>query len=151
MQHIGEGRLDIPASWHNQSVNIFSVQPPGQPGLNLTINRDRLPLGVALKDYAQEQMDRLAQHLDGMDLLGQDSLELDGRPAVEFEFVWRSEAAGPVHQLLLSVAEGASVLNIAATSQGRMEKGQLAEVRRIVRSFEFNRPDAGATEAEATL
>jgi hypothetical protein len=49
-----------------------------------------------------------------------------------------------VHQVLLCVADGAVVLNFAASCQGRLETQQLVEVRRILHSFQFEQPDASS-------
>lgn len=101
MQHIGEGRLDLPPEWHDQSVNIFTAQAPGVKGLSITINRDRLPFGMNLADYVQSQSDKLARQLNGYQLINSKTLELNGSPAHELEFVWKTDDAGPVHQVLL--------------------------------------------------
>ena len=140
MQHIGEGQLDIPGTWHNQSVNIYTAQSPGMPGLSLTVNRDHLPFATSLATYTRNQLDQLSKQLKGFELLGQADLKVDGREAGQFEFAWEADKTGPIHQLLLSIADGQTLLNLAATFNGRMDDAQLAEVRRIVQSFKFNPP-----------
>lgn len=147
MQQIGEGHIDLPAQWHDQSVNIFTAQAPGAQGLSITINRDRLPFGMTLDDYAKSQSGKLANQLKGYRLIEHRVLELAGSPAHEFEFTWKTDDAGPVHQILLSTApraDGPKVVNLAATLTGRMTERQLADVRRILHSFQFNDPAGDA-------
>jgi hypothetical protein len=147
MQQIGEGTLDVPDTWHNQSINVFTAQAPGAPGLSITINRDRLAFQSTLTDYAQAQSTKLAQQLKGYELIEQLELELDGRPAHQYEFAWHTDDMGPVHQIVLCVAEGQAVLNMAATFGGRMSEAQAAHAKRVLHSFKFN-PPANPVEEE---
>lgn len=154
MQHIGEGTLDIPASWHNQSINVFTAQAPGAQGLSITINRDRLPFQSTLQDYAQAQSAKLAQQLKGFRLIEQLELELDAHPARQYELTWHTDDMGPVHQVLLCVADGQAILNMAATFGGHMNEAQAAQAKRILHSFRFNKPpqpagDTGSGEQPA--
>jgi DcrB len=67
MVSIGEGSINIPAGWHNASVNIFSTSPEG--GLNISINRDKLVGKAILNDYAVQQLETLPQQLPQFKLL----------------------------------------------------------------------------------
>lgn len=138
MENIGEGVLALPAEWHNASLHIFTAQPPGSPGLSITVNRDRLPFGTALETYAEDQLEKLRHQLKAFELKAKEAFQLDGRPACDLEFVWHTDDAGPVHQLLVCVADGQKLLNFAASSQGLMNASQRAEVRRILLSFRFH-------------
>ena len=143
MHNIGQGEIDIPALWHDQSVNVFTSQPPGAPGMSITVNRDRLPLATTLPEYAQSQFGKLARQLKGFRLIEQGDIELDGRPAYLCEFAWHTDDMGPVHQVLLCVADGALVLNMAATQGGQMSDPQRVHARQILQSFRFG-PGANA-------
>ncbi|AKJ30735.1 DcrB-related protein [Caldimonas brevitalea] len=150
MQNIGEGSLDIPGEWHNRTVNVFTAQGPGVPGLSVTVNRDRLPFQTTLNDYTQQQSHKLAQQLKGWELIDEVSLEVDGRAARQLEFSWETDDAGPVHQVLLCVADGQTLLNLAASFGGRMSEAQVAEAKRILHSFRFAAPeDAGSAASSA--
>jgi hypothetical protein len=146
MQNIGEGCLEVPEGWHNQSVNIFTAQSPGTPGVSITINRDRLPFQTSLDEYIQEQSGKLSRQLKGYKLIDECSVEIDGRPGHQFEFSWQTDDAGPIHQVLMCLANGEALLNLAASSGGSMNETQAAAVKRILHSFRFNAPPTAASE-----
>jgi hypothetical protein len=139
MQNIGEGTLEIPVEWHNNTINIFTEHPPGVKGISITVNRDTLPPGKRFEDYADDQALKLPRQLTRFHLIGTESIAVDGRAARLFEFTWHAGEAGLVHQVLLVVADGARVLSLAASGGGRMSEGQLIETNGILRNFRFSR------------
>ncbi len=150
MQHIGEAQLDIPAPWHNRSVNIYTAQGPGVAGLSVTVNREPLPFQTTLDDYVAQQASKLGQQLNGYALVEQTRLEVDGHPAHQLEFTWRTDDAGPVHQVLLCVAHGGMALSLAASHGGRMNEPQRLEAQRILHSLRFDAPPGTAADDTTT-
>lgn len=144
MQHLGECSLDVPDSWHNQSVNVFTANSPGAAGMSITVNRDTLALGVEFDEYVKTQSAKLGGQLKGFKALGRERLVLDGRPAVELEFTWQADDIGPIHQILVTVSEGRRVLNLAASLGGRMNAAQAGGARRVLHSLHFTPPAAPA-------
>jgi hypothetical protein len=138
MHNIGEGTLAIPEDWHNSTVNIYTAQPPGAPGISLTVNRDRLPLGTTVDDYCASQTAKLAQQLKNYRLVREEKkISIDGKPGAFLEFTWKSDEAGDVHQMLLTVADGQAVLNFAGTAAGAMSDIQKSEMIKMLLSFKF--------------
>lgn len=135
MQHLGEGTLDIPATWHNSSVNIFTAQVPGLKGVSITVNRDRLVLGQTLSAYVHEQTEKLRAQLRGFRLLERTMRSGETQQREFLEFTWDSPDVGPVHQLLLCVLLDQTVLNIAATSPGAVSGEQREVLLGILQSF----------------
>lgn len=140
MLNIGEGMLALPPGWHNASINVFTAQPPGLKGLSITVNRDHLPPGGTLEGYVAAQSAKLADQLNGCQLIQQQAMVIDGRPAVFLELTWKSPDAGEVHQILLTVADGHTVLNFAGSSPGKMTNTQRDGIGRILMSFRFVPP-----------
>jgi hypothetical protein len=138
MQNIGEGILTIPENWHNNTLNIFTEQGPGVRGLSITANRDRLQPQKNLEEYANVQALKLPRQLNRFEILKTQRITTDGRPARLFEFTWHSGEAGPVHQVLLIVADGDKVLSLAASCPGRMSEDQLLQTTAILCNFRFN-------------
>lgn len=138
---INEGVLTIPRDWHDATVNVFTEKPPGERGLSITINRDRLPPGTTLDDYVEEQSQRLESQLKEFRLLSNERVMLRNREAYLLEFRWQSRDVGDVHQFLMTVSDGRQVLNFAGTSPGRMDQRQSAQLREILSSFQPG-PDA---------
>ncbi len=147
MQHIGEGQLDIPDPWRNHSVNVYTANGPGVAGLSVTVNRERLPFETSLDEYVAQQTAKLAKQLKGYRLINQVQLEIDERPAHQVEFTWQADDAGPIHQVLLCVANEGAVLNLAASNAGHMNDKQVIEVKRILHSLRFN-PAVEASAAD---
>ncbi len=143
---IGEGSINIPAGWHNASVNIFSTSPEG--GLNISINRDKLVGKVTLNDYAVQQLEILPQQLAKFKLLHQQTLQLgadsanlqqdNGYPAILFEFTWQSPEIGLVHQIIMCAAQGKNVLNFTGSQPGMMTPAQRQTILAAFSSFSFN-------------
>lgn len=136
MRQIGEGTLAIPASWHNATVNIYTAEHPGTRGPSVTVNRDRLPALSTLEDYVEAQYETLESQLPRFKRLGRERLVLGGASATLLEFTWVSQDAGEVHQLLMTLMAGQTVLNFAATSPGKMSEGPRAEMLALLRSFQ---------------
>jgi hypothetical protein len=145
MQQIGEGQLDIPADWHNQSINIYTAQPPGSPGVSVSVNRDRLPYGATLQEYAHAQTGKLMEQLNNFQLVEQLILEVDAHPAHYYEFTWDSPDVGSMHQLLLCMANGPALINITTSHLGRMTPEQGVQLKAMLKSFRFNPPVAPST------
>jgi hypothetical protein len=137
MLNIGEGTLAIPTYWQNASINVYTAQPAGAKGLSITVNRDRLPLGGALQDYVSAQTSKLAGQLKDYRQVHAQAVTIDGRVGHLLELTWNSPDAGEIHQLLLTVADGQTVLNFAGTSPGKMTSSQRDELGRILLSFRF--------------
>lgn len=119
LQHIGEGLLELPATWHNCSVNIFTAEEPGKAGPSVTVNRDRLRSGVDFGEYVKEQLAKLGKQLTDLRIEEQRELVVSDRPARLFEFTWLSPDGGRMHQMLLCVLDGAKIINLVA-SHGRL-------------------------------
>ncbi len=140
MQHIGEGTLAIPDDWHNATVNIYTAQPPGTRGTNITVNRDLLPFGTTLADYVSAQGSNLKEQLPQYKLLNEGTVSLGEDTAHMLEFTWLSQDAGEVHQLLMTIANGSAVLNFAGTSNGKMSDSQRQQILDVLKSFRLNSP-----------
>ncbi len=141
MQQIGEGTLEIPDEWHNSSVNIFTAAPVGSKGLSVTVNRDKIPYGATIYDYAAEQSSKLKDQLKDYKLLNEKNITVDGQPGKVMEFSWTSPDVGDIHQLLLALAHGQTAINIAATSAGKMTAEQRKLLIDMLLSFRFNKTD----------
>lgn len=137
MQNIGEGSLAIPADWHNSTVNIYTSQPPGVKGLSITVNRDRLPLGTTLSEYVSSQSKKLKEQVKDFQPIHDEAVVVDGKEGHVFIFTWNSPDAGEIHQILLTVADGLAVLNLAGTSVGKMNDQLRDQVVQMLLSFRY--------------
>lgn len=135
MRQFEEGLLAVPPKWHDATVNVYTAEPAGIPGVSVTVNRDKLPLGSTLEDYVDAQSQVLAKQLRQFRLIGREKIALMGMPAHLLEFTWNSQDVGKVHQMLVTLLVGTKVINLAATSPGSMSDSRRAELRAILESF----------------
>ncbi len=140
MRHIGEGRLAVPESWHDNSVNIYREHSEKTPGLSITISRDRLPENTPFQDYVAAQLNKLRQTLTEFRMAEERPLEIDRRPAYLCEFSWRTSETDLVHQLLVSIANGSHLLNLTVSNTGPMSSSTRTEMRAALLSFQFAPP-----------
>lgn len=143
MQHIGEGVLAVPGDWHNGSINIFTQNPPNNPGLSVTINRDPLPRGVSFEEYATEQVRELATKLHRFKIVHDVLVQVDGRPGRFCEFTWRPDETKNAHQLLLSVLDGPTLINFTVTNVGVMDQATREQMTTMLMSFRFGAAESG--------
>lgn len=136
MQNIGEGSFSLPDGWHNATVNIFSASTEG--GLSLTITRDRLPLGLSLENYLAQQEANLPQQLAQFALLQRGQMQLAEQSAPWLEITWHSEQLGLIHQILMSSAQDAHILNFSATQTGMMSEMVRNKLMSMLASFRFH-------------
>lgn len=141
MQNIGEATIAIPSTWFNNSLNIFTAEPPGRAGPSLAISRDRLRPGVTFDDYTREQLAALRGKLSGFEMASERQESVGGCSACLYDFTWRSERGVLMHQLLLSVLDEVRVMNLVVTHGAVMERSLHEQMVAMLLSLRFTRPD----------
>ncbi|MDR2871942.1 MAG: DcrB-related protein [Xanthomonadaceae bacterium] len=139
---INEGSLELPSSWKDETVNMFTtVQGTGGGGLSFTISRDTLPWGMTFASFARKEVDTLAANFKHYEQIALEPLEVGGREGLLSEFRWDS-AHGPIHQCMVLTAEGERVLAFTASMPGRMSEEQKQQVLERIATFRFKEPPA---------
>lgn len=136
-QHIGEGTLNIPQTWYNASINVFTAEQPGKAGPSLSVNRDLLRPGLVFADYVSDQITKLRAKLKDFRIVQERQMEVSGRPAWLYEFTWESEQGLVMHQILLSVNNDARLINLVATHGAVMEGHLKDHMMAMLLSFRF--------------
>ena len=139
MYYINEGRIDLPAEWKDQSVNIISSTGSAEPGLTFSITRDDVPWGMEFSEYVSGEVDKAKEALTEFTVLDQKALHISGRDAVEVECTWKAKQ-GPMHQIITTVHGPAHAMVLTASMPGKLSDSQKTEIRRIIGSLTFTEP-----------
>lgn len=140
MQQIGEGAINIPATWINSTVNLFTAAPPGAPGPSVSVSRARLPAGDRFDEYTRKEMKKLCETLLSLTIVEERSLRVAGCPGYLVEFTWKGRDQRFMHQILLAVQVQENILNLVASHQGMMTSQLRQQMFECLQSF---RPEGG--------
>jgi hypothetical protein len=133
---IQEGHFTLEGEWRDRSVNMLAAQHLAVKGANLTITREPLPAGVEFDDYLSEQKVILIKELSGIRMHRDIADIQDGHPARYMEFSWDNQG-NEMHQALLVVHHGGSVLNLTATMPGKLDESVREALLIAMKSFRF--------------
>lgn len=136
-RHIGEGTIDVPKTWHNASVNIFTAEPPGRAGPSVSVNRDLIRPGMTLASYTSAQIEQMRSKFSDFKMAGETNVMVDGRPAILYEFSWLTHKGAVMHQIMLTIADHDRLLNIVASHGATMERTLREQMRATLLSFRF--------------
>ncbi len=117
---MNEGEFNVPENWDDKTVTALSF-PAGakKPEASFAVTRDvNVAPGASLASYVDKQLVDLAKTCPRFELVSRDRLEIDGAPAEQLRFTWRSPDGTGVEQQQTSFllpAKGA--LTFTATAQ----------------------------------
>src|SRR5262245_52188819 len=107
---INEADIDVPSTWTDNTLNAFTLPAPNSTGVaNIVITRDTLG-DKDIEAYADQQLVEAAKKLSGYQLLSRAHTNVDGRPAIETNYVWTTPQRVEIHQRQTCVARGDRVL-----------------------------------------
>jgi hypothetical protein len=135
---INEGAFELPDGWPDQTVNIFSTSREAPAEFSLVISRDEEQEGEGLRDYVARQHKALYEQLPRLRMLRRGDVVLDGRPALDVEFTWESDA-GLMRQRQVYVAHDGTILTLTATAREALYAKYEAALDDIAASFKFRR------------
>jgi hypothetical protein len=139
--YFNEGEMDVPQKWEDKTVNGFSF-PAGskRPSASFAITRDPLRPDHSLAAYVDKQLVDMAKACPRFELLRRDDLTLDGEPAVQVAFTWRTPDGIIVQQEQTILRLPTQIfLTMTATAPRDKFKEHLATFRSFVQSFRLRR------------
>lgn len=87
-----EAALDIPATWQDQSINIFKLPAVGSAGeASFVISRDRSQGDAEFADYIAAQLTSAEQQLPGFTLIKRWDFTLHEHAATLLDYSWQRE------------------------------------------------------------
>lgn len=92
LYRLQEADLDIPDSWHDQSINIFKLPAVGgAKEASFVISRDPSRGDTPFDDYVAQQLASAEQQLPGFNLIKRWDFFLHGYAAVLLDYSWQRE------------------------------------------------------------
>lgn len=136
---MNECSIDLPAEWHDQTINVISSNSPMAPGMTITVTRDNLPFGMSFDEYLEDQVTQVSKSMIDFKLIGRKSVNLDGVQAAELECNWLAKDVR-MHQIIymMPTPQGKAMV-ITASMPGSMTESQGNHVRRMVQTVKFRR------------
>jgi hypothetical protein len=131
---IQEGRFDLSDSFHDQTVNVFTVTPSGPSPFNIVMTRTAAKPDVSLKDHVSRELDTMQQALAGFAYLWRREHEVDGRPA-EIVAARVGSGANAMEQRQVFLLLGRRALTITASAQESLSQEQLHVLNDLISSL----------------
>ena len=141
-----EGEMEVSRGWEDRTVNGLSF-PAGskQPTASFAITRDpSRASGQSLAAYVDKQLVELAKSCPRFDLLRREDVTVDGAPAVQMDFTWRTPDGIVVRQqqTILILPSGVA-LTFTATAPKDKFKDHAARFHSFIETFRFRQEDRG--------
>ncbi len=144
-----EGEMKVSKGWEDRTVNGLTF-PVGskQPTASFTVTRDtQRPAGQSLSAYVDKQLVALAKTCARFDLVNRETVEVDGAPAEQLDFTWRTPDGIVVHQQQTTFLLPNSVaMTFTATAPKNKFKDHAARFRSFVESFRFRSAEPAEPE-----
>lgn len=94
----------VPEAWQNRSIVAFSPKPAGKKSApSFVVTREPLADGETLRTFASRQLGQLAKGLRDFALREDRETAVDGAPATQHEFSWRSPSGAIVQRMTMTV------------------------------------------------
>lgn len=137
---MNEAELEIPASWTDKSINVFTVGNSLPLAFSFVITRDELPSEKDLAGYAEEKLDDVQHQLKEFKIVEKRQIELASTVALEAEFTWRGEA-GLMYQRQTYIRAGSRVLVFTATARRELRDEHREQIDTVLASLRLTETD----------
>lgn len=137
-----EADLQVPASWQDQSMQLFRVpSETGGSDASFIVTRDYDAVAKQAKVYADEQIAVLKQKFRGFKLLATHELMIGGAPAHVIDYEWESNSV-ILRQRQAYLAAVESMLTLTLTARTLNFDALEGAWQTLVTSFRLNRAPA---------
>lgn len=139
LYQFNEGSIQLPPTWQDQSMNVFTL--PDDSGINLVINRVSVPMGMSDEEYYEQVLHQFSHHLKGYRELRKEVVTLDEKPAYLLEYQWQS-SEGLMYQCTLCQIREGILLTFTYTAPSPFTHKQRQALLEIVYSFKARAEEA---------
>lgn len=129
---LNEGTMNIPASWQDQSMNVFVL--PDDSGINLVINRAPVPTGMSEDEFYTQIIQQFKTSLNNYQEYLHQTIELAQQPAKLLEYQWTTPE-GNTYQLTLLQIRDNQLITFTYTATTPFTKSQRNTLLDIIDSF----------------
>lgn len=96
---LNEADIVVPDGWKDHSVNTFLLPAGPQGGaLSFVITRDHDSPDLDLGSYTDQQLILAAKRLPAYKYISRRTISLNGQPAVQADYTWRTPEGASVYQ-----------------------------------------------------
>lgn len=79
----GDFSLEVPDDWQDRSIVTFvATVAPTEFAPNVVVNREQVSVEMSVEDYAQRQFLTTQAEVEGLSIVEQHNITINGRPAV---------------------------------------------------------------------
>lgn len=146
---MNEASIEIPDGWYDQTIHIFSSEPPGKPGPTMVISKEKLVKGKDLASYKRMVMSKLPQELPGLKILNEEKFLINRDVEAELvEHTWNSDH-GLIHHYqamlvqkksgLFSSEENTGYCFTMSVMEGMHKVNMEEQFKKMVSTFKFDR------------
>lgn len=127
-----EGSLEVPADWHDETMNIF--KGPLSQGYNLVISRGEIPKAADHQAHIAEQLLAIEENLPMFSEVGREGIQLDGVTCTWLEYTWKSPE-GLMNQINVLRAVNDMLVSFTLTSAKGFDDRQRARFREVLETY----------------
>lgn len=129
-----EGEIDLPSTWADKTVNVFTVGSSLPLALSVVISREPIDSKKDLATYADEKLDDISHQLKEFKIIEKRQIEVAGNTALDADFTWRGQA-GLMYQRQTYVRAGKTLLVFTVTARRELQEEYRAQVDAVLSSL----------------
>lgn len=129
--------LDVPDDWQDHSIISFAATvSPNEFAPNLVVTREPIDEDASIEDYANRQFAVTQAEVEGLKIVEQNNLTVDGKPAVQI--IQKIGAHGlNLQQLQTFILADEEIFIVTCTATSATFDQHLPRFRKIIQSFQL--------------
>lgn len=130
--------VEIPDGWQDRSIISFAAETaPNEFAPNVVITKEFIDDDTSIEDYANSQFEVAQAEVEGLQVVEQHNITVNGRPAVEA--VQKIAAHGlNLQQLQTFILINEEIYIITCTATGATFNQHLPQFQKIANSFRYS-------------
>lgn len=132
-----EGELDLPSTWADKTVNVFTVGNSLPLALSVVISREPIDPKKDLATYAEEKLDDISHQLKEFKILEKRQIEVAGNTALDADFTWRGQA-GLMYQRQTYIRAGKTLLVFTISARRELQDEYREQVDAVLNSLRLS-------------
>jgi hypothetical protein len=130
--------LEVPDDWQDRSIISFvAMVSPSEFAPNVVVTKEAIDERMSVEDYAQKQFSVTQAEVQGLSVVEQQNIEINGRPAVQI--VQKISAHGlHLQQLQTFILASEEIYILTCTATAATFQQHLPRFKKIVESLRLN-------------
>ncbi|NUQ76721.1 MAG: DcrB-related protein [Polyangiaceae bacterium] len=127
-------QIDVPASWREDNVTIFSNGGSGESAVSLVLRREPVDPRTTLSMYVDLQLVELAKSLPAFNLINRENVTVGGTQGSQLTYRWVVQGVSYSQMQVIARASPQTMICIMTSSSTRNAQEWLQEFKSIVGS-----------------